>query len=286
MAIAFRNAGSAEAAAGTVIVSKPSGIVDNDLLVATGVINGGATITSPPSGWTLIHSETSGANTFYTYLKRASSEGSSWTWTLSGFATGTMLASGYSGVDTSTAQDVSATNVAAGIAATTVIPGATTVTNNAWFITAAMQAFGSSGAAFTAPSGFSVDAAATATTTTNTLALGHKAITPAGATGSSTWTTSDSGHLKKGVGVFLRPSGGVDVTAPAVVSRTVNGASLVITYDETLDSAFTPAASAFTVTVNGVARAVSVVVVSGATVTLTLASPVAAGQTVLLSYVP
>ena len=75
-----------------------------------------------------------------------------------------------------------------------------------------------------------------------------------------------------------------DTTAPTLSSATVNGAALVLTYDETLDDASTPAASAFAVTVAGSTRAVSSVAVSGAAVTLTLSSPVGHGQQVTLSY--
>lgn len=77
-----------------------------------------------------------------------------------------------------------------------------------------------------------------------------------------------------------------DTTAPTVVSRVVNGSTLVITYNEALDTGFTPLTSAYTVKVNTVTRSVTNVAVSGSTVTLTLASPVTAGQTVTVSYVP
>ena len=75
-----------------------------------------------------------------------------------------------------------------------------------------------------------------------------------------------------------------DTTAPVLSTAAVNGTSLVLTYDEALDTASTPAASAFTVTVAGVARTVSSVSVAGSAVTLTLSSAVTSGQTVVLSY--
>jgi uncharacterized repeat protein (TIGR02059 family) len=88
-----------------------------------------------------------------------------------------------------------------------------------------------------------------------------------------------------GVTLAFRPAVG-DTTAPVVVSRVVNGSTLTITYDETLSTSHTPAASAFTVTVAGATRSISNIVVSGATVVLTLSSPVVSGQTVTLTYVP
>ncbi|TWA60801.1 putative repeat protein (TIGR02059 family), partial [Azospirillum brasilense] len=81
----------------------------------------------------------------------------------------------------------------------------------------------------------------------------------------------------------------VNIGAPAIPvlqSATVNGASVVLTYDVTLDSAHPPATGAFTVTAGGSPVTVSGVAVDGAnkTVTLTLAQPVAFGSAVTVSY--
>jgi uncharacterized repeat protein (TIGR02059 family) len=65
---------------------------------------------------------------------------------------------------------------------------------------------------------------------------------------------------------------------------TVNAATLAIAYDEALDTGSVPATSAFAPLVNGGARGVSNVAISGSTVTLTLASPVVSTDTVTLSY--
>ena len=77
-----------------------------------------------------------------------------------------------------------------------------------------------------------------------------------------------------------------DTTAPALSSATVNGAELVLTYDEDLDETSTPAAGDFAVTVADSAVAVSDVAVSGATVTLTLSTGAGHGETVSISYTP
>ena len=71
---------------------------------------------------------------------------------------------------------------------------------------------------------------------------------------------------------------------PALVSATVDGASLVLTYHEDLDTGSTPPASAYAVTVAGSTVSVSGVSVSGKTVTLTLATAAASGETVTVSY--
>ena len=79
-------------------------------------------------------------------------------------------------------------------------------------------------------------------------------------------------------------SGPVDTIPPVFQSGAVNGATLTMTYNETLDTASVPATTAFAVTVNGAARGVSTVAVSGTTLTLTLSSAVTAGQTVTVAY--
>ena len=76
----------------------------------------------------------------------------------------------------------------------------------------------------------------------------------------------------------------IDATAPELSTITVNGATLTLTYNETLDGGSEPAASAFSVSVNSSVRGVSAVSVDARAVTLTLASAVASGDTVTVSY--
>ena len=64
----------------------------------------------------------------------------------------------------------------------------------------------------------------------------------------------------------------------------MDGEALTLTYNEALDSSVTLPTSAFTVNVNGSSRSVDSVSVSGSAVTLTLASAVAAGDTVTVGY--
>lgn len=78
-----------ETGSATITLSKPTGTVDGDLLVACiGVTENDSstdTIDSVPSGWTLSKSSINSDNTvkprLYTYYKVASSEGASWDWT-------------------------------------------------------------------------------------------------------------------------------------------------------------------------------------------------------------
>ena len=79
----------------------------------------------------------------------------------------------------------------------------------------------------------------------------------------------------------------VDSTAPVLKTAAVNGTSLVLTYDETLNRT-TPATTAFTIDNSaggGGGQTVSAVGVSGTTVTLTLNPGVAAGNAPTVTYV-
>ncbi|MGY8628421.1 BapA/Bap/LapF family large adhesin [Nitrosomonas europaea] len=77
-----------------------------------------------------------------------------------------------------------------------------------------------------------------------------------------------------------------DLTPPALLSAatSANGSSLVLTYDEPLDTTHPPATDDFVVNVDGTPVTVSNVTVNGSTVTLELATPVNNGETVTLSY--
>ena len=76
-----------------------------------------------------------------------------------------------------------------------------------------------------------------------------------------------------------------DSTAPTLVTASVNGSSLVLTYDENLDAISVPAANAYSVMVGSAPGAEpSTVAISGKTVTLTLATAAAYGDTVTLNY--
>ena len=75
-----------------------------------------------------------------------------------------------------------------------------------------------------------------------------------------------------------------DRVTPALTGAAVDGAVLTLTYGEALNTESKPAADAFAVTVDGSARTVDAVALSGSAVTLTLASAVAADETVTVGY--
>lgn len=93
---------------------------------------------------------------------------------------------------------------------------------------------------------------------------------------------AQSNSIKISILGYAKP----DQTAPTLAQATVNGTSLIMTYDEPLDGDSTPVPSTFAVRVNGRSNAVSSVSVDGATVTLALDTEISATDTATVSYSP
>ncbi len=106
-------------------------------------------------------------------------------------------------------------------------------------------------------------------------------------TGTTTsWTRCTSGGKPLRLKIVGTVNVNTDTTAPSLDTATVDGTSLVLTYDEALDTSSEPATSAYSVSVaGGTGVAPSSVNVSGMTVTLTLGTAVTAGQTVTVTYI-
>ena len=98
--------------------------------------------------------------------------------------------------------------------------------------------------------------------------------------------TPGANPIQDAAGNDAAPLSGTDVTPPQLTRAAVNAGTLVLTYDETLDAASAPAPGDFVVTAAGSATGVNGVSVGGSAVTLTLAAPVQANQTVTLDYTP
>ena len=75
-----------------------------------------------------------------------------------------------------------------------------------------------------------------------------------------------------------------EMTPPGLLTATVDGSTLTLTYDEVLDGTAVPAMDTFTVSVDGSDRVVQSVSIEGSQVKLTLASSVGEGDSVALSY--
>ncbi len=105
MAVAFRAAAIANSGAGTstaVLVTKPTGTVDTDGMVANITAAGGTARTiTPPSGWVLIgvQNNSAGNTAQWVYYKIASSEPANWTWTLNTAVQWSIDVCSYTGVD-------------------------------------------------------------------------------------------------------------------------------------------------------------------------------------------
>ncbi|TSA56552.1 MAG: hypothetical protein D4R39_04095, partial [Methylophilaceae bacterium] len=78
-----------------------------------------------------------------------------------------------------------------------------------------------------------------------------------------------------------------DTTAPVLQTITSQGSHVVLTYNEALNAnaAHLPLKTGFVVLVNGVADTVTAVSVSGFTMTLTLATAIGSGASVLVNYI-
>lgn len=96
MAIAFRAKAEAAAATSSVTIDKPTGTVDNDVMLA--VIWSNRTSITTLAGWTLLASENVFSSLVAVYWKRASSEGANYTWSSSSAAVMVGTIASYSGV--------------------------------------------------------------------------------------------------------------------------------------------------------------------------------------------
>ena len=76
----------------------------------------------------------------------------------------------------------------------------------------------------------------------------------------------------------------VDTVSPVALTMSNTATTVTLTYDGPLDAANPPAATSFTVNVNGVADAVTAVTVSGSSVTLTLQTALTKGQSISVAY--
>ncbi|UVI29911.1 Ig-like domain-containing protein [Paenibacillus spongiae] len=77
---------------------------------------------------------------------------------------------------------------------------------------------------------------------------------------------------------------GQDTRTPVLQTVTAVSSTVTLTYDEPLNPNVVPSTSSFAITVNGSARSVTKVTVSGAQVILTLSSAITSGQAVIVTY--
>lgn len=121
-AVAFRaaanNGQSSTASGGTITVSKPTGTISGDVMLASvAVVTNTSTVTAP-TGWNLVQNtnQTSGnTSRLYTYYKVAgAAEPASYAWTFTGANVGTVVGiASFTGVDTALPIDASASQTTA-----------------------------------------------------------------------------------------------------------------------------------------------------------------------------
>jgi hypothetical protein len=176
------------------VVAKPSGTVDGNLMIASGVAGGGGVLTAP-AGWTQLLGS-------FLWWKIASGEPSNYTWTLSGATTTGLIV-----IDRFTFHDPSPIDVVQGVSAPNgtlniVIPSVTpTGANRLLFQTVARAA---ASASFTPP-GTAVERRDAAAPTALLSDAGGDEAVGASPTGTRTWVPSTSSGQALGFMVAIKP---------------------------------------------------------------------------------
>ncbi len=221
MAIAFRSiTQEANSDSGTVVITKPSGTADGDVLLAIISANSN-TPTAPDGSWTSMGTVllTAGSRSAAWYKVAGGSEPSSYTFTTSGSSFHAAQMAAYSGVDAAvidatvpTPTTVTSTSVAA--------PTITTATTAAMLV--CMYGALLTGA-FSQPTGMTERG--DATTTLFTSSLDEEARPTAGATGTRTSSFSGGSTGLAGFTIALKPAANAP-GAPTLDSITAGNAQL------------------------------------------------------------
>jgi hypothetical protein len=224
MAVAFGSFANASSASGTsLVINAPSGLASGDLLIATiGFKSNGFTTCSAPAGWTQLGDEA--GDSFFdgaVFRKVATgSEGSDYTFTLSGSQPSDGVIVRYTGVDTTS--PINDNDQAYSNSGTVAAPSLTT-TEDACMLVGAFIAWNDADPTFTAPSGYDerFDFNVTSNAAFNGgIGIADKIQASAGASGTATPTWSS---LSRTIShhIALKPAaggggGGVSTTVGAV----------------------------------------------------------------------
>ncbi|QQS39286.1 glycosyltransferase [Candidatus Woesebacteria bacterium] len=213
--------------AASVVVNKPTGTVDNDIMLAIIYKENTAAVTAP-SGWNYIDGETPTTDhDVIVYWKRASSEGSNytWSWTGSTWSGGAIMS--YSGAITTgdPVNTYSANSASSG--QTLTATGVTTSVDNTTIV--ALGAHWNTGT-YSGPTGYTVRA------TPQSMRLSDKTQASAGATGDAVMTTSANSSSWTAHLVALKPAGtpgsrdAID-TVPSGLSKNISAVVDTTNYD-------------------------------------------------------
>ena len=151
--ITFRAAESASDTTGNLTITKPTGTVEDDVMIASIGVRPDTTVISPPAGWTLVRrvdNANPNANSLAVYRKTAgNSEAANYTWTLTGPTGSAGGIQTFDGVDLTSPIDVENGQTTAN-ALTHATPSVTTTVADTMLVTA--HTF-SSAATWTPPAG-------------------------------------------------------------------------------------------------------------------------------------
>ena len=205
----YRASAQTGVASGNLTISKPAGVVTNDVMVASIAFRPNIATITPPSGWTLagniLNNPNSIANSLATYYKIATSgEPASYTWTMGTITGAAGGITAFSGAAITTPIVQSGKNTAWGLFHDT--PSVTTPVANTMIVTA--HAFASS-ATWSPPSGMSKVVDVASLTTPNSggisMVINYVLQSAAGTTGAKTATASDYGDVGNAQILILQP---------------------------------------------------------------------------------
>ncbi|TFV68758.1 PKD domain-containing protein, partial [Blastococcus sp. CT_GayMR19] len=206
-------AGASTSAAGTtagtsVVVPKPAGVVDGDILIAQITADGAPSVSAAPAGWSTVVSPLAVGNSarvfaYYRVIPTASAEPASYTWRLSSSVRWNAVMTDFHGVDTTTPFDtVARTRVNTSNSNTVAVPGVTTTTAGAMLVGGVGP--NSASVAVTPPTSWTESIESRGGQTAE---LAYQARPTVGATGTATWrlgsSTTAAGWLRA-----LRPAAG------------------------------------------------------------------------------
>lgn len=220
MAVAYRSSTSGGGAAATShTLTTPTGIADGDVLIAVLCINNAATVSSPPSGWVQVLSDalstTARLAIWSKVVTDAAGEPGTYSFGLSGSQSANYGIAAFSGVDTASLWDTTASAVEPGFQSSVTVPSVTTVTAGSMGLMAV--ALNSSSATWGIPSGWTGPIQATGN---QCVALAYKAMPSAGATGSGVFTFgADKDSVGWGRALKASTSSGPTGTASANLAR-------------------------------------------------------------------
>ncbi len=207
--IAFRavSFGSNNASTTSINLTRPTGTLTGDVMLALLDVRGTSTVTAP-AGWTLIRTDTfTSSLRMHAYWRVATaSDPASWTWTFSGSRLAAGAIHAYSGVDTASPIDASGGAPAPAASVTATAPSITTTVPNTMLVAFFANLADST---WTPPAGFTerADLIGTSPTQFTSLLSADALRAAAGDTGPVSATASKSSGNAAQL-IALRPAGG------------------------------------------------------------------------------